>query len=298
METNQLNIFTAVYRLKSFTRASEMLHISQPTISEHIKNLESKLGCKLFDRLGRSIQPTMAAEILYPRALEILDGIDRLFADINATHEKIAGELHIGASTIPGTYILPEIAAGFKREHPDTAFQISIDDSQTITESVLNHELLVGIVGAKIIADQLEFEPVFADELVLAAATKNAINKTIGITELPQFPFLLREQGSGTRQCMEEMLRHHRIVVSDLNIVAVLGSTASIKEAIKANMGVSILSRLAIRDEIACMRLREIQVTDIQMHRQFYIVTHKKRTLPIQYLEFMAHMKKNRSLTA
>ena len=110
MEPHHLKIFTSVYRNKSFTLASKQLHISQPTVSEHIKNLEIALGCALFDRLGRTILPTIEADLLYPRALKILDDLDRLQEDLATAGDRIGGELVLGASTIPGTYILPGLA--------------------------------------------------------------------------------------------------------------------------------------------------------------------------------------------
>jgi len=104
MDIHHLKIFISVYKNKSFTRASEDLHISQPTISEHIKNLENSLGCKLFDRLGRSIMPTAEADILFPKALQLLDDLEQIKEEISATAAGVKGPLVIGASTIPGTY--------------------------------------------------------------------------------------------------------------------------------------------------------------------------------------------------
>ena len=131
MEIHHLKIFASVYRHRSFTRASEELRISQPTISEHIKNLENSLDCTLFDRLGRSIMPTAVAEILYPKALQLLDDIDLIREEVSAAGTEIKGRLIIGASTIPGTYILPRAAHSFKKEHPEVAFDIRINDSAT-----------------------------------------------------------------------------------------------------------------------------------------------------------------------
>ena len=155
MDVHHLKIFVTVYKNKSFTRASEELNISQPTISEHIKNLEHSLGCRLFDRLGRSILPTAEAEVLFPRALQLLDDLEQIRDEITATGKGIKGNLFIGASTIPGTYILPRLAYSFKKEYPEVAFEILIEDSGKITNMVLQHDLLCGIVGAKMISDKL-----------------------------------------------------------------------------------------------------------------------------------------------
>ena len=126
MDIHQLRIFASVYKNRSFSKASKENHISQPTISEHIKNLENDLNCKLFDRLGRSIVPTKEAEILYPRALHIIENLEELKYDISRAGGSVKGQLLIGASTIPGTYILPVIASNFKKTYPDVSFEIII----------------------------------------------------------------------------------------------------------------------------------------------------------------------------
>ena len=168
MDIHHLKIFVSVYKNKSFTRASEELHISQPTISEHIKNLESSLDCRLFDRLGRSIMPTVEADVLYPKALQLLDELDSIQEEITAAGTGVKGKLTIGASTIPGTYILPRVAYSFKNQYPEVAFEILIEDSGKITTMVLRHDLLYGIVGAKMTSDKLDYVPLIEDELVLA----------------------------------------------------------------------------------------------------------------------------------
>ncbi len=203
MDIHHLKIFVSVYKNKSFTKASEKLHISQPTISEHIKNLEKSLNCKLFDRLGRSIMPTAEADVLYPKALQILDDLDQIQEDISAAGIGVKGKLIIGASTIPGAYILPRMAYTFKKQYPDVAFEILIEDSGKITNMVMQHDLFFGIVGAKMTSEKLDYEPLIEDELVLVATPKLLPQKTITLDKLRSIPFLQREKGSGTRQTFE-----------------------------------------------------------------------------------------------
>jgi DNA-binding transcriptional LysR family regulator len=286
MELHHLKIFASVYRNKSFTKASKQLHISQPTVSEHIKNLETTLGCNLFDRLGRTILPTIEADLLYPRALKILDDLDRLQEDLAMAGERIGGELVLGASTIPGTYILPGLAVGFKEKHPDISFEIRIGDTASITESVLNHELLYGIVGARTHPQQLDYQPLFADELILVAAPKFILGRLHSRETQYTVPFLIREQGSGTRNIMEYFLNQAAINIDRLNIVATLGSTAAIREALKTGLGASILSRLAVQEELQAGKLQEYQIPGLEMKRNFYGIKHKKRTLPLHYQAF------------
>ena len=123
MDTRHLHIFTTVYQTRSFTKAAEKLFTSQPTVSEHMRNLEEYLGCKLFDRLGRTIMPTPEAELLYPKARAVLDEMAVIEDMMASASQKVSGELLIGASTIPGAYILPEYAANFTKRYPDISFQ-------------------------------------------------------------------------------------------------------------------------------------------------------------------------------
>lgn len=244
----------------------------------------------MFDRLGRSIMPTLEADILYPRALAILEDIKRLEEEVTSARKDISGELVIGASTMPGTYILPEIAATFKMQHPGISFEIRTNDSAQVANAVLNHELMLGIVGAKIVSKKLNYHPFLEDELVLAASTKRKIASTITLDELKELPFLMREEGSGTRKTIEGFLSQKGVDIDQLDTCAVLGSSAAIQEGIKSDMGVSILSRHAIQDGLKFKQIQEIAIEGMTMRRTCYIITAKKRTLPNQYQVFLASM--------
>jgi len=285
IETRHLKIFVTVYKVRSFTKAAEELYTSQPTVSEHIQNLEARLNCKLFDRLGRSIMPTAEAEVLYPRAITILEDMQRLEEEICATRDTVSGELIIGASTIPGAYILPELAASFKNEFPDISFEIRINDSAKVVEAVAGNELLLGVVGAKIAKAKLQYQPFAEDELILAAASNNPVTSQITMKELSKLPFIVREQGSGTRKSTESLLAQQHHTLNQLNICATLGSSAAVKEAIKANLGISVISRHAIQDELLNGKIREIHIPGLSMKRNFYVVTSTRRTLPNHYQE-------------
>jgi DNA-binding transcriptional LysR family regulator len=291
MDIHHLKIFVSVYKNKSFTKASEELLISQPTISEHVKNLENSLDCKLFDRLGRSIMPTAEGDILYPKALQLLDDLDKIQEEITAAGTGIKGKLVIGASTIPGTFILPRAAFSFKNQHPDVAFEILMEDSAKINNMILQHELLCGIVGAKITSDKLDYSPLVEDEIILVAAPNLLPSKSITPDKLATMPFLQREEGSGTRQTFENFLEQ-KILPTNFNIVATLGSTSSVKQAVKEGLGVSVISRIAVQEELTNKTLQEIRIKNMKMKRKFYLVRHKKRTLPAQYLAFINHLQK------
>jgi DNA-binding transcriptional LysR family regulator len=286
MDTRQLRIFTAVYKTRSFTRAAAELFTSQPTISEHMRNLEEHLGCKLFDRLGRSIMPTPQAELLYPKAVEILNEMDKISTMLAAVSNVVSGELLLGASTIPGAYILPRYAAAFKKRFPGVSFQVTISDSAQIIKNICDNQLYLGVVGVRIPGKKVEYAPFGSDELVLAVNGGATIPAEITPDDLAELNFLLRESGSGTRKNIEIFLSQLDIDTSQLRVSAVLGSSTAIKEAIKSDLGVSIISRLAIRDELKSGVLREIKVRGLHMKRNFYIATPAKRTIPNHYLAF------------
>ncbi len=291
MDIHQLKVFASVFKNRSFSKASEEIHLTQPTISDHIKSLENEFDCKLFDRLGRTIIPTKEADILYSQALEIIEKANILNDLIGQTKKDIKGELIIGASTIPGTYLLPSIMAAFQRKHPSVSFQILISDSRGIIDRISKHELLLGIVGAKLGNEHIHYVPLVEDELIVVSSPSLIKNNRMTLKEIIIFPLVLREEGSGTRRETEKILESKGISLEDINITGIFGSTDAIKQAVKAGLGVSILSRLSVKDELKHNILKEIELTDIQMKRKFYIVTHKKRTLPLLHTVFLEHIK-------
>ena len=290
MDIHQLKIFASVFRNKSFSRASDELHLTQPTISDHIRTLEDELDCKLFDRLGRTIIPTKEAEVLYSHAMEIIEKTIILKESIGQTKKEIKGELIIGASTIPGTYLMPHIMAKFQKRYPSVSFQILVSDSRDIVEKVSRHELLMGAVGAKTTNTQINYTPFMDDELIVVSSPSLIKKEDMTIRELIKFPIILREEGSGTRKETEKILEGKGISFENIKVAGIFGSTDAVKQAVKAGLGVSILSRFSVTDELKYKILKEIKLIDIQMKRKFYIVTHKKRTLPRAYKMFLEHI--------
>lgn len=293
MDIHRLKIFSSVFRNKSFSKASEELYLTQPTISDHIKTLEEELNCKLFDRLGRSIIPTKEAELLYFHAAEIIEKADNLKDLINRLKMDITGELIIGASTIPGTYVLPPQMVEFKNLYPLIKYQVVISDSKGILEKILGHELLLGIVGAKIYNEKLDYQYMMDDELIVISSPSLIKKDEITINELLKYPMIIREEGSGTRIEFQKILEKRGLGLDDFNIAGIFGSTDAVKQAVKAGLGISVLSRLAVVDELRYKILREIRLKNMQMNRQFYIVIHNLRTLPPAYNLFLQNIKTN-----
>ncbi len=209
---------------------------------------------------------------------------------MTAVGKSVSGELIIGASTIPSAFILPKIAADFKQKHPSISFEIRTYDSTQVVNSVLNNEILLGIVGAKTTSPKLHYHPFREDDLVLAASVKRKISQRITTKTLLELPFILREKGSGTRKSLENHLAEKNLGVDQLNTCAVLGSSTAVSEAIKSNLGVSILSRHAIEDAVRHQQVQIIDINTMQMKRHFFTVTAKKRSLPHHYQAFLKHL--------
>ena len=290
MDIHKLRVFTSVFKNRSFSKASEALHLTQPTISNHIKALEDEFACKLFDRMGRTIIPTKEAEVLYSQSAEIIEKADALKEALGQLKKETTGELVIGASTIPGVYLMPRIMTEFQKKFPAISFQILIADSGGIIDSISTHELPLGIVGAKLGNDQIDYTPFVEDELIVVSAPLKTEKSSMTLKELVALPMVFREEGSGTRREVEKFLESEGISFDHMKIAGIFGSTDAVKQAVKAGLGVSILSKFSVADELEHKLLEEIKLTDIHMKRNFYIVTHKKRTLTRLYDLFLKHI--------
>lgn len=292
MDIHQLKIFISVFKNRSFSKASKELFLTQPTISEHIKSLEEELNCKLFDRFARGIIPTREAEILYEHALEVIEKMEALKDSVQRIKTAPSGNLFIGASSIPGTYILPKLITSFKKNYPEISIQIDISDSKSVIENLLSGKLLIGVVGTKINNSKIEYTDFMNDELVIGAP--EFVEKSIiEPSEIYEYPFIMREEGSGTRKEMEKWLSKMGIDSGKLRVVCMLGSTDAVKQAIKNGLGISILSIHAVKDEMKCKNLKVLRIKNYEMKRTFYIATHIKRTLPFVYRVFYEFLKQN-----
>jgi DNA-binding transcriptional LysR family regulator len=234
--------------------------------------------------------PTAQADLLFPRAQQLLDSLVTLQDDLAGSVERISGEISFGTSTIPGTYIIPTMAVEFKRKFPEVTFEVIIKDTTTILEMILAHEIFCGIVGARLDSEKLEFVPFVRDELIMVASKKLGLGQKINLEQLADLPFLLREKGSGTRKCMEDHFKGAGINPTSLQTVATLGSTAAVKEAARQGLGVTILSKLAVENDLADGTLQQIKIKGLAMTRDFYLVHHKQRTMPSRYQAFLHHL--------
>ncbi len=280
MDLWQLHIFCKVVETKSFSEAGESARLSQPTVSNHIKALEEHLGCRLIDRLAKEALPTEAGRLLYGYARKMLALRDETESALAAFLGKMTGRLVIGGSTIPGVYILPQIIGAFKRKFPHTMISLVIGDTQKIVRETLSGELELGIVGAKTDEKRIFQEELIRDEMRLIVPGDHpwARRKTITVEMLLKEPFIARERGSGTLRSIDESLSQKGIRMADLSVVACMGSTEAVIQGIKGRVGVSILSTIAVSEELAAGRLKALAVDGLDLTRHFYLTRDKDRS--------------------
>jgi DNA-binding transcriptional LysR family regulator len=303
MDLWRLHIFCKVVEHRSFSKAASAVYLSQPTVSSHIKDLEEHFACKLVDRLGREVVPTKAGELLYEYASKIIalkDHTERVLAEFQG---KMKGRLSIGGSTIPGGYLLPPLLGRFKKAYPEVSVSLIEGDSAGIIQRVVEGQIELGVVGTKAREPRLEQEKFLDDEMFLFVPSNHkwATGQVITAKDLATEPFVMREAGSGTRKSIELLLDRSGHQMGSLQVVAEMGSTEAVRQAIKAGVGVSILSECAVADELAAGVLKKVRIKGLSFKRSFYLTTHKYRTqspLCGAFLKFIKKEKKNGRLSS
>ncbi len=280
MDLWQLNIFCKVVELKSFSLAGKTVHLSQPTVSSHIKDLEDHFGCRLIDRLAKEAVPTKAGEILYRYATRLMALKDEAETALAEFHGKIKGRLMVGGSTIPGVYILPKMIGAFIQRYPDVTVSLVNGDTEEINHHILEGYLELGIVGAVAADKRILQEKLLQDELrlVVPSGHKWKKRKSISPEMLLKEPFISREVGSGTLISIQGSLNKIGYNLNDLNIVSEMGSTEAVIQGIKSKVGISILSPIAITEELRSGTLKSLAVDGLNLKRNFFLSFPKHRT--------------------
>ncbi|MFU2209201.1 selenium metabolism-associated LysR family transcriptional regulator [Solidesulfovibrio sp. C21] len=280
MDVRRLQAFAKVYDLRSFSKAGEELMLSQPTISAHIMALEEELGAQLFDRLGRTVLPTQAGDVLHRYCTTIFSQLDMAKADILALSQRVSGDLVIGGSTIPAQYIIPGLVARFLNQYPEVRVDLRGGDTSEITAMVAAGESHVGIIGAPARQPELACRSILEDSLVLVGSRAQALVRPDGDDwrqRLTELPWVMREPGSGTRQAMEEGLAAAGVDPRHLRTVLQVHSSLAVLECVAAGLGVSVVSRMAARGYLESGAVTLLETPGLVMRRSFYIVYHGRR---------------------
>lgn len=282
MDLRQLEVFCAVCEERSFSRAAARLDLAQPTVSGHVKALETFFGVALLDRLGRETVPTRAGDLLYQRALEMLETKRLTLEGMSRLAGGLEGELRIVASSIPGEFLLPALIVRFNRRHPGIRVHGDVGDSRQVIQAVEEGKADLGLAGARLPGPSLEYTRFASDHLVLAVPPSDRWRSTASVSfdELRSEPLVMRERGSGTRAAVERHLAERGYGLDDFDLVAELGSTAAVKEAVRLGVGWSIVSDLAVRTEVAAKLVRTLPIAGVDpWPRDFFVVRDPRRSV-------------------
>ncbi len=289
MDIWHLKVFQKVVEMKGFSTASKAVNLTQPTISSHIKELESHYGCKLIDRLGKQALPTKAGELLYGYAGKLTAMLGETETAMAEFTGNISGRLVMGGSTIPGSYILPRAIGQFTKEYPDVNITVIVGDTEQIINEILNYRIEFALVGAQTDLHKIDQKKLIEDDmrLIIPAGHPWANKKQVSLEMVMSEPFILREQGSGTLRSIQKSFASRNKDVSSLHIIAELGSTAAVIQGIKNHIGISILSTIAVAEELAAGSLKALSIKNVDLKRHFYLTTHKERTASPLRREFI-----------
>ncbi|NLK43490.1 MAG: LysR family transcriptional regulator [Tissierellia bacterium] len=297
MDFRQLETFVEVAKLKSFSKAAEKLFITQPTVTNHIQNLEKELGTLLINRLGKTITLTYAGNLLYTYAINILNTCDKARFELATYKGKIQGHIHIYSSSVPRNFLLPKIIKSFLTIYPDVTFTIGHRDSKKVIKSILDGETDFGILGAKYSSNNIKYLDLMDDELVLITPNTDEfpddnfsfIDKEILYKER----FIFREEGSGTRALVEEVLQKSKVQLDKVNIVSYVEDANTLIELVSLGIGLSFISKRAIKSDLEIGKYKAFYIKDLSFTRKFYFAYHKNRQLSPLNEKFRDFMLKN-----
>jgi DNA-binding transcriptional LysR family regulator len=286
----QLEALIHLVEERSFSRAARKMHLTQPSLTKHIRNMEEALGAKAVNRASRSLALTPEGKVLYDYARRIVRLRDEARERVLRLRETESGDILIAASTIPATYILPHAIGGFRKKFPGIRATVHTADSSDVIETVLHNGAEIGFIGKKPSGGKLVVEELWKDRLVLAVPSGHswANRRSIRGAELSGAPFVIREKGSGTREAFEECLREtsgHGL--PHFNIAAELGSSEAVKEAVIAGLGISVISVHAIRRELKAGILSALAIEGCPIERSFYLIYRRQFDLMTHHKIFI-----------
>ncbi|MGI6685494.1 MAG: selenium metabolism-associated LysR family transcriptional regulator [Bacillota bacterium] len=269
----QLRSFITVADYKSFTQAAVSMFMTQPAVSSQIKSLEDTLGLSLIERNDKRVQLTEAGRLFYREAKEILAVYDRVVESMEEFKGLKKGCLALGASTIPGEYLMPRYIGEFRKLYPGINISLTIADTGQVVELLYERKVDLGVVGAKTKSKHVSYVPFLEDELILLAGTDCSIPDSISSQDLLNFDMIFREAGSGTRSVVRDCLAAKGIKESDLKVVMELGSTQSVITGVAGNLGLAFVSKWAAEAALKAGEVKKIHVDDLDLRRNIYVAS-------------------------
>jgi DNA-binding transcriptional LysR family regulator len=277
LDYHKLKIFKTVADLKSFSKAADILFLSQPTITLQIKKIENYLGITLFQRKKNQLELTEEGRVLYEYASKILDDYTQMENALSSKFSVSKNFLTIGASSTIGEYYLPTILADFYRENPDLKLNLFVGNSKEVAEGVLSKVFNIGLVEDNIESNKFDIKPFFKDEIILISSSNNDIPDFLKIEDLVKYRFISRETGSGTRNVVEENIK------IKLNTVMEVSSSKSIVNLVENTGLLAFVSKLVALQSLNNGKIKTIKIEDVNILRNFSIITQKNvRLSPIE----------------
>lgn len=289
MNINVLRTYVRVVESQNLSRTAEEFGISQPAVTKQIQSLEDYYGVLLLERSGRRLRTTEAGETLYLFARDIIKLADKTDKAMREAAESHKGSLCLGASTIPGQYIMPNLLKEFKERFPYISISLDIADSERIFARVADRELDVGVVGAWLNNRKVEGFKLLDDDLLVVVPEGHPLAKfkSVEIKNLLNERWIFREKGSGTRKAIEEMLAAYDIRKEDLNVYIEAGSTEAVLASVDSGMGISIVSRLAVRGISPRRGIKTIPLANAGEPRSFFVIYPRQKNRRKSVLEML-----------
>ncbi len=290
----QLEALVRLVEERSFSRAAKRMFLSQPSLTKHIRNLEEVLGAKVVNRASRAFTLTPEGRVACDYARRILKLREEAMDRVMRVRETEAGDIRIAASTIPATYILPAAIAGFRERFPGIGTAVRAADSSEVIETVLENGAELGFIGKKPASAKLVDEPLWRDRMVLAvpAAHPWAKRRSVRVRELGREPFVIRERGSATREAFERCLAGAGDAgTQGLRVVAEMGSSEAVKEAVLAGVGISVLSVHAVRRELKAGALAALSIEGCPIERSFHLIYRRQFDLMAHHKRFIEYIR-------
>ena len=285
MADRRLQVFFTVARLLSFTKAAETLHMTQPAVTFQVRQLEEYFNTRLFDRTHNRISLTDAGNLVYGYAEKIFDLYNEMENMIKDMTGEISGSLTIGASTTIAEYMLPSLLGDFRKQYEDVVIHLKVSNTEGIVSMVENNVIDLGVVEAPVGNKNLVVETCRNDRLVAIVPNGHplASHDVVHLDELLEYPFICREEGSGTREVIEEYICHAEGCKEGLNVAMELGSPEAVKGAVEAGIGISIVSEATIAKELKLGTLVAVDL-DPPMERPFSFV-HQKQKFRVRVMD-------------
>ncbi|BDQ11422.1 LysR family transcriptional regulator [Sediminibacterium sp. TEGAF015] len=269
-------VFMHVAELQSFSKASQVLFISQPAISKHIQLLEAHYQTKLFERKGLQIELTAAGQLLLNRLQTVKTIEQQTEFDISVLQDALQarGNLKLGASTTVALYILPKVLSAFNQQFQQIEISLLNRNSESVKEALLNKQINLGIIEENSKVPQIQYTQFITDKVIAVCSSNSRVlkKKNYSIQELIELPVALREVGSGTLAVLKRGLSKHKINISQLKVKVRLGGTEALKNFLLASDAIGFLPNISVQKELKAGELKEIQIEGLHLQRQFFFI--------------------------